>query len=419
MMISDQQSGLTHMRRVASGLVLISAVAFILCMIFQSFHPLIGVLRGGFEGAMIGGLADWFAVTALFRHPLGIPIPHTALIQKRKNEIGKQLGRFIRVQFLRPRSILDKWRAMGFYGHLEKWLLADGSVGKLMVPVFHYVADWLDQQAEKGMDQLTVARIDEFWKSQNLTTRLHSLVQHILTPERREMGIDRALAMADDFLDNKGDAIGRYLASELQKSGKPIVAGFFEENWPGLKSKIQAKIYRARDEKDFPLRLEISKIIGDLIYDDQLVSRIESGFFGILRDPDVEKMLDIQIRTQLEKGLRGLSNHLRTHSNDVAKTLENIIQQIWTRWMNDSAFRSRVERGTESLLLRTVRRYSFTVEQYIATEVAEWDGEQTANLIEQQVGKDLQWIRINGSVIGFFAGSLIQLGVLFAAMTHG
>jgi len=364
---------------------------------------------------MIGGLADWFAVTALFRHPLGIPIPHTALIPKRKDEIGRQLGSFIRIQFLQPKIILEKWRSLEFLQHLQVWLTAKGSIRNIAASALIYSADWVESNSPKAtLGKITVANFDAIWREQDMSAKVNDFSKQIFTEERRDTIVDRSIAFVDELLDRKGAALGKTIANELEKSGKSIVAMKLLENWPDLQRKIQAKLYRARYEPDFPLRIEIDKFFERVVTDKALYATVESSFTSFLRDPEIEALINSRIQDQLEQGMGSLFNYLRENAEEIAERMEDGLSPIWQRLFADPVLCRKVERGTEALLLRTVRRYGHSVERFIADEVGNWDGSQTADLIEAQVGKDLQWIRINGSLIGFLCGGLIQtLALLF------
>lgn len=397
------------MRRLATGLLLGSSVAFVCCLIYQDRHPLLAVLRGAFEGAMISGIADWFAVTALFRHPMGLPIPHTALIPKRKDEIGRQLGSFIRINFLQPKIILSKWRDIGFLRHLQKWLTAQGSVQKIASPTLAYCANWIEHNiAQTTSPKITVTQLEEFWHQRAMGDKLHGLSQKILTEDRRDAIIERGITFIDELLDTKGAAIGKAIAGELEKSGRVIVANKLLDNWPDLQRKIQAKLYRARYEPDFPLRKEMDQFFERIVNDRELLKTVESSFFSLLSEPAVEKMINDGLQEQLTQGASSLAKQMRDNADSIAASLENALSGTWQRFFDDPKLCRNIERGTEALLLRMVRRHGYFIETFIAAEVSKWDGQQTSNLIENQVGKDLQWIRINGSIIGFICGGTIQ-----------
>ena len=127
--------GLVRMRRVAAALLLLMAALFIACRAIGPVHPAIGFLRAFAEAAMVGGLADWFAVTALFRHPLGLPIPHTAIVPRNKDRIGDTLGQFLRANFLVPAVVAPRMRRADVAGSIGRWLAQPGSGGLLRQPI--------------------------------------------------------------------------------------------------------------------------------------------------------------------------------------------------------------------------------------------------------------------------------------------
>lgn len=403
---------LVRMRRFALGLLVLSACAFAVCKVLEEQFPFLSLLRAGFEGAMVGGLADWFAVTALFRHPMGIPIPHTALIPKRKNEIGKQLGQFIRANFLQADTLRMKWRQFNVLPRIEKAVGTSGFMSKWTTPLLHSIADWLDSKKESWKDLVDDIKLTNLLQGPGWGKRLHSILAENMKLERRNALVNRAIDLVDTAIDNHSDAIRAAIVSEFEKAGKPIVAGTIAQKWPELIRNIQAKLYRARFEEGFPLREKIDAVVQGFLDNPEWIQIVEDKVTELLRNKEISSRVQVEFQKLLEHLNNEVVKGIRSNTDAISNRIENTLGTLISNTLNDPSSRERIERTAEAIILRFIRRLAPNIETFIASEVEKWDGQETADLIENQVGKDLQWIRINGSLIGFLAGSGIQLGVL-------
>ncbi|MXZ84904.1 MAG: DUF445 domain-containing protein [Acidimicrobiia bacterium] len=310
----------------ATGLLLAAAVLFVVMRLLTDGDGWAGYVEAAAEAAMIGGLADWFAVTALFKHPLGIPIPHTAIIPRRKNAIGASLGEFVQDNFFEPDD-LGRWVADRAPAEaLGRWLAAEGDAGLVSGPALGRL---LESMVEGG--------------------------------HHRSM-VDAAVQRADRFL---------------------------VDNFEVLRDRIveEAPIYTPK------------------VLDHHIFTRLHRGVRGVLADMADDP--EHELRLRIDAGLRSYAQRLQT-SQRLATRVEAVLARAGESLQGDSTLQNRVDRWLVSAVGLLARHAQAEVANVIGSTVARWDADDTSSRIERRVGRDLQFIRINGTLIGALAGLAIH-----------
>lgn len=414
--VASNAMGLRRMKFWATFWLVIAALLFITATLLKNYHPLFNFVRAFAEGALIGGLADWFAITALFAHPLGLPIPHTAIIPRRKNEIGLRLGKFIESHFLRPRVVSTKLAEMKITERTLDWLVSEKGSQTLVSQAASLIT-W-------ALHSLEDEKIRQFLKT------------HILA-KLREVAVAPLLADILHILSVNGKH------RELFDKGITIASELFEKYTPRLREQMQ-------EEKSWWVRIlqgiafrrmakNISRILNEIKNDTKHEAREEFEIFVIkfienLRtSPELrQKCEDIKesllrnpvVHTYLERLWSDVKPIVLRHCSD----LDSPLRQSIAAWIQATtqALRSetdillKLERTFRIVVSRSVKKYRHEVAHLITQEVERWDAQTTAQLIEAQIGQDLQWIRINGTVVGGLAGLLIyaiSLGFELSSLT--
>lgn len=328
------------MKRLATALLVVAGVVYLIAWRFEvaGAPGWVGYLRATAEASLVGGLADWFAVTALFRHPMGIPIPHTAIVAARKDRIGRSLGSFVQNNFL-SREVVER-------------KLAD-------VHAAERVAEWLSDPAH--------ARRITQQGTRGVAPVLGRVLAVVAEDGQHQALLDAALRIVADAVDDNRDQIRERIKAESP--------------WwvPGL--------------------------LDDVIYK-KLVSGIEETLTEVRRNP--HHPLRARFDAAFQRFVENLQNGTRRPKDAPDSPLERGIVAFGEAVRNNPALLEELDRAVTDAVLAVVEQYRGEVGDLIANTVRSWDPNATADRIELAVGRDLQFIRINGTLVGGLAGLIIH-----------
>ena len=398
------------MRRRATALLGAFAVLFVVTAIFAHYNPdvapfWVGLVRATAEAAMVGGVADWFAVTALFRHPLGIPIPHTAIVAQRKDRIGRSLGNFVGNNFLAREVIARQLAGMRLGERAATWLAEP----EHQLRVARAIAGGVARAAESIPNEELQATVHE-----TLVTQLRKAQ---VAPLRADL---LALATTDDRHQEMLDKLVKLVSRIVHDNKELIRVRIAEESpwWiPGaiddkLYQKIVAGIERTLDQvaadEQHPLREQFDSALRGFVEklhtSPETIARAESMKERLLSHPAVE---------ELSSALLGAAQtSLAKYAGPDAPSpepLQRAIGGIAERAMGNPAFLQEVDEAVERLVLAIVDQYRPEVAEVIARTVEGWDATDASRKIEVQIGRDLQFIRINGTLVGGLVGLVLYV----------
>ncbi len=391
-----------------TGLLVLAAVIFLACSWWQSqpgaTPAWVGYVRAAAEAGMVGGLADWFAVTALFRHPMGLPIPHTALIRRKKDQLGDSLSQFVGDNFLNAELITSKVREAKLPEWLGKWL-SEGEnadkvsreAGKLTTNIVRAIDA---QEAEQLIQTHLIDKAAEPIWGPPLGRTLDSLIDE----GKLEPAVDEVVTWAKNKIDESEDSIVTLINDRM-----PTWAPRFARQLVGEKvfREMASFIREVEADPQHPARKSIRKGLRQLAYDLQfdgtMISRVEDW------KADVRGSRAVQALPGLlwEKGSSGLI----AAAEDPDSTLRQKIVELCVRWgeniQSDDELRTSLDRRINSAVEFLANNYSSEVTGIISETIARWDADEASEKIELMVGKDLQFIRLNGTVVGALAGLVI------------
>ena len=396
---------LRNMKRNAAGLLVLAALIFIATFIFTEGEGWAGYVRAAAEAAMVGGIADWFAVTALFRHPLGIPIPHTALIPRGKDAIGRGLGEFVQRNFMNPDSLVERVREANLSLRLGQWLAQPTnaeSAARQAAGVIAAVAETVnEEEVQDSIREMVSARIEAIDAAPlvgNLLDRAVAGGHHEAVVTAGLRGVARAITDNRDLL---RDRIHTESPWWVPGSLDDVV---FEKIYVSLMEFIadvagnpNHEIRRMLDERarDWVTQLRTSP---------EMASRADQLKRQLLAHPDFAAWTD-GIWTSLKEGLAAAAEQ---PESDLRKRLEQLALSTGQRLIADPEMRSHVDAWVGNLARNLADRSGPEVASLIATTVERWDADETSHRLELQVGRDLQFIRINGTIVGGLAGVAIH-----------
>jgi uncharacterized membrane-anchored protein YjiN (DUF445 family) len=393
------------MKLIATGLLVLAAGVYLLAQANEAGGPAwVGYVRAGAEAAMVGALADWFAVTALFRHPLGLPIPHTAIIPNRKDQIGRSLGEFVQGNFLTRDVLAERLAGVHAGRRVGAWLAepvhaaratavaADALRGVLEVLDDRDVEDALGGMVERRLRQVEVAPL------------LARAIDVSLEGGHHQRALDAIIKGVGTFLEENRATLREALKKESPWwVPEPIDDRIF--------NKIFTGVHRFLDDiegsPDHEVRVSIEQRIVALAErlrtDPEMIVRAEELWHELLSHPEVQAWFGSLWGSVRKAALSAADDP----TSDLRVRVSGGLRQFGARLATDTELQAKVDDWLERTLAYVVDNYKSEVADLIATTVERWDGQETSRRIELQVGHDLQFIRINGTVVGGIAGVLI------------
>ena len=399
--------GLRRMRWIATGLLVLMAATFLTARALDHVHPAIGFVRAFAEAAMVGGLADWFAVTALFRHPLGLPIPHTAIIPRNKDRIGETLAAFLRDNFLIPGVVARRMRQLDVAGAAGRWLASPaGTQGRLRKGASRLAADMLDafdQQRLGGMVKTTIGQ------------RLRALDVSPL------LGQALTAAIAEGRHAPLLDGIIRWAAKILAANEHMIRAIVHERagsvmRWTGLDETLANKIidglnnllHDMAEDPGHPLRAKAEEglvaLAYDLQHDEKMRGRVEALKVEIIDNPAMQRWLD----GIWEQARAAMLRIARDPDAALTGQLGEALRQLGDTLQHDLLLRATINRFVRRTAVGMAADYGDGIVRLVSETVRSWDARTITRRLENAVGRDLQYIRVNGTLVGGLVGLIIH-----------
>ena len=398
-----------RMRRAATGLLLAMAALFALARSQLGTHPAWEWVLAFTEAAMVGGLADWFAVTALFRHPLGLPIPHTAIIPENKDRIADSMARFLQSNFLIPTVVARRMRAMNLARALGDFLARPeggeasrirGGAGELAAEVLESLdPERLGGQVKAGL--------------------LHQLERLEVSPLLGQM---LAAGIADKRHLPLLDALIRWAGLTLEDNEEMVRQIIHEKanaviRWTGLDDRLSSSVldglYRLLAEvlvdPDHPLRRKIEEGLEQLAHDLQHEEAMRAKVEGMKNDLLANPALGTWWMGVWERLRVSLIAGARDPKGSVTGPLTSMLGELGQALREDPALQRQINRFARRTAVGVATRYGGQIVQLVSETVKRWDARTVTDRIENAVGRDLQFIRVNGTLVGGLVGVLIHL----------
>jgi uncharacterized membrane-anchored protein YjiN (DUF445 family) len=395
---------LDKMKFRATGLLVLAFVVFVIALVLEQRWPGFGYLRATAEAAMVGGLADWFAVTALFRYPMGIPIPHTAIIPNRKERIGRSLGNFVQNNFLSPDVIRTRLRSAGISRKLAEWLSRPENaevVGKHAAAAVAGVVSVLkDEEVQELIEDSVVKRV----RATQVAPLMGNVLGLVTAGNRHQELLNSALRLVGRLVDENRDALRTRIRSELPWwVPTPIDEKIHQKILTG----VENTLHEVAANPDHPLRGRFNEAMAEFVErlksSEEMIARGEEIKEEVLQHPAVRGY-----SASLWTDLKGsVLRHADDPGSEFRLRTAHAVNRFAESLKRDEELLEKIEGWIEGAVLYVVDQYRGEVAELISSTVAAWDPEDTTRKIELQVGKDLQFIRINGTLVGGLAGLII------------
>jgi uncharacterized membrane-anchored protein YjiN (DUF445 family) len=396
------------MRRAATGLLLLMTAVFVVSHVWGSEHGVWGYVRAFAEAAMVGGLADWFAVTAIFRRPLGLPIPHTAVIPRNQPRIADAVGRFIADNFLKANlvaeRVADKDLALG----LGRWLAEPGQARAVAAGVVSAVPGLLD-----ALDDATVA---DFLRKQatggasgaRLAPAFGSVIDALAEQGRHQAILDAALLEGFRFLENHQ---GMIRARVRERAGWLMrFVNVDRKVADALIRAVEELLEEASADPRHPVRQRLTDWVVELSRrlreDEVMQARVEQAARDAFGHPSVTQAISAgwtELKAALRRDCLAADSKVRDW---LAEALANIGEGLTA----DPAVRDALNVRVRAMLVSLAERHGADVSHLVSETIRGWDARTIVQKLETNVGRDLQYIRLNGTIIGGLVGLLLHAG---------
>ncbi|OHV40535.1 MULTISPECIES: DUF445 domain-containing protein [Pseudofrankia] len=400
------RSGLRRMRTVAACLLGFAVAVYIATSLWRDAPGWVGYVRSAAEAGTVGALADWFAVTALFRHPLGLPIPHTAIIRKRKDDLGRGLQSFVSTHFLTEAIVRDKVNQIEVANRVGAWLCQPDHADRVSAEVAARLASTLRKANDELIVELVEKSVVPRLVDVPLAPVLGVLLERAIEDGLQHRVVDVLLEQAEDWLIKHPSAVHDAVLDR---------APGFAPKW--LNEAVAAKVYAEavkligalRADRHHRMRQSLDSFLTDLAgklrTDPDLRARVEDVKARALASPVAGDAI-----SRMWETAKGLLLDLTTDEHGVARRAATThLASLGLKLTADPELAASVNRTAADLATRAVGRYKGDIAAIIGDTVARWEPAEASRRIELQVGRDLQFIRINGTVVGALAGVLIHL----------
>jgi uncharacterized membrane-anchored protein YjiN (DUF445 family) len=400
----ERRRDLRRMKIVATALLVAVTCVFIVTRWQEDGHGWIRYVRAFAEAAMVGALADWFAVSALFRHPLGLPIPHTAIIPNRKDQIGVSLGEFVQTNFLTREVLHERLAGANVGQRLGEWLADDANATRAGEGVSDLLRGALEVLDDRDVSSALESLIERRVRATPVSPVLGKAIDLAIEGGHHQRLLDAVLTGLGGFLDDNRVTFRTRLESESP--------WWIPES---IDDKIFAKIYDAvhrfladvASNSSHDVRRSIdTRVIafaGRLRTDPDLLAKGEELKIELLAHPDVRAWL-ASLWGELKRTTIGA---LDDGGSELRHRVDTSLATLGRRLASEPELQAKVDDWVMRAAGHVVDHYRGEVADLIAGTVAKWDGKATSERMELQVGRDLQFIRVNGTIVGGLAGLVI------------
>ncbi|MDP9165323.1 MAG: DUF445 domain-containing protein [Actinomycetota bacterium] len=403
---AERRRGLRRMKAVALSFLLGATIVFLVSAWAQSrgADGWVGYVRAAAEAGMVGALADWFAVTALFKHPLGIPIPHTAIIKRKKDQLGEGLGDFVRENFMSPEVIATKLREAAVADRIGKWLAHPKNAERVAAEastVLRVVVEMLrDEDIQQVLDKMIVKRVAQPQWGPPVGRVLSSL----LAEHRQEALLQLLADRAFEWSLGADEIIERVIERDSPTWTPRWVDGLVGDR---IHRELMDFTDKVRRNPDHELRKSATKFLfefaDDLQNDEATIARAEKVKDQIMARDEVAKAAETAWATAKRIFLESVDDPTSTLRTRIADSVVHIGESL----RDDANLRGKVDNWIVRAAQHLVSQYGTEITAIITETIERWDADEASQRIELHVGRDLQFIRINGTVVGSLAGLVI------------
>jgi uncharacterized membrane-anchored protein YjiN (DUF445 family) len=402
-----KQRDLRRMKAVATGFLLAATVVYTFAHWQESAGApaWVGFVRAAAEAGMVGALADWFAVTALFRYPLGLKIPHTAIIPTRKDALGSSLSQFVSANFLSEYVVRDKVRRVEFTRRAGAWIADRGHAERVTKELATAVRGAVTVLRDEDVQELLEGAIVRPLIERQWAPPLGRLLGQVLADGAHHRLVDLVWDRTYEWVRDNRTLVLRVVGERAPSWSPRFVDELVAEKVYG---EVLSFAWAVKTDPEHQMRKAVDTFLAelshDLRYDPATIERTEQVKNQLLEHPAVRNFVGTAWATTKKMILDAAEDP----SSELRRRVTEGLMSAGRRLTEDAELRSKVERWLEETAAYVATHYATEITTLITDTVQRWDGQETSRKVELQVGRDLQFIRINGTVVGSLAGLAIH-----------
>lgn len=404
---------LKRSKALALSLLIIVAVIYALTRYFTDLQGVWGFVNAFAEAAMVGAFADWFAVTAIFRHPMGIPIPHTAIVPRKKAQLGKHLGRFIGQHFLTNEQVMGRIQDAQLAPRLGQWLIQPKNARRVSLTLTTGLQQWLGALRDERVSRFVKQRVVRRMRHMDTTDLVAQFFLLLTENGRHQQVLDLVLRQVARWVQNPNvrRQIATMLSRELEQSIylKRLSAYAGEWGTARLINMLAQEIDAISADPRHPMRRRYSALINGWIVRLQNDAQYKRELLLIQRRLLNNPVLQEYWNTIWKEMLDWLEHDLeRGEQAHIHAQLELAVQAFGQQLLDDPALQEFFKEKTNDFVPRFINRFREPTARFIEARVLAWSDQEWVDTLENSIGKDLQFIRINGTLVGGLVGIIIH-----------
>ena len=404
-MINDKKTELARMKRLAGALLLLVSTVYLVSSLFEQYSPWVGFVSATAEAAMIGAIADWFAVTALFRHPLGIRIPHTAIIPSRKDAIADQFGTFVQSNFLSEQVISDRIHDMQLGHTIATWLTKPDNAHSIAEQITIGIAGMTHLVNDKDIQRVIEQRVAKGISETSFSPIIGELLCFVTSGKRQQDIIDGAIDIASRLLEDSDTDIRNQVSQETP--------WWFPNT---LDRSIYRKIIRSVSRSLYSIQVDVrhparvrlidmlNQFMHDLKYSEDFAKKEAAIKQDLLSHPSASQFT----QSLWDDIKQSLLKQKDQSDSELTRAIEDVVANFGHAILEDPVLAEKIDSWGDNAARYLIRSYGEEISDLIARTIKNWDPVATSERIEIQIGRDLQFIRINGTLVGGLIGLLIH-----------
>src|SRR4051795_1813046 len=402
------QPGAQGMKVVATGLLVVMGVVFFATRPFEHQYPALGYVKAFAEAAMVGGLADWFAVTALFRHPLGLPIPHTAIIPRNKDRIGETLANFLKENFLIPSVVARRMRNIDVAGATGRFLQTPAGEGnRIRAGASRLIADIFEGLDDERLGGIVKGAISSRLRKAEVSPLLGHALASAINEDRHVPMLEAAIRWSARAL----DANEQLIRDMVQKKANWIVklAGLDTKLADSIIQGLRKLTVEMSTDPAHPVRQKIEEALAQLANDLQTRPETRERVEAIKEQLLDNKSVSLWLDTLWQKGREAIIKAARNPDAVLAGKLGEVMKSMGTTLESDRRIRAAINQFARRATVGMAASYGSSIVKLVSETVRSWDARTVTNRLEAAVGRDLQYIRINGTLVGGMVGLVLHV----------
>lgn len=396
------------MKIIATGMLVVMAIIYVTSKSYETVHPAIGFVRAFAEAAMVGGLADWFAVTALFRHPMGLPIPHTAIIPRNKDRIGDTLASFLKDNFLISWLVAQRMRHVDLASGIGRFLQSpSGGEGRIKFGASRLLGDAIASLDKDRLGTMFKGAVKKQAVNLDIATPLGQILEVVMAENRHGPLIDSTIRWAYRTLDTN-EMVIRNIVSDRANAVM---------RWTGLDDRVANEVldglYKLladmAADPHHPVRAKTEEslvhLAAELRHDPDLRKKVNEWKLELIENPAIASWLD----GIWEQGREALLRAARDPDAALAGQFGDALIQLGNSLQQDEQLNRQINRFGRRAVIGVVDSYGDNIVKLVSETIRSWDTQTITDRVENAVGRDLQFIRVNGTLVGGLVGLLLHL----------